>query len=136
MWDVAYGMLDVRCLSPDFCIMKLEHGAQSELRCRHHRVTNSFTFTSPALYRSPMAGRKFRKSYKKIQQESQKKNKEPKKSTTSMARKFCRFFSLSFLFVSLWLSGFCFSWQIASDIKFIYAKFARRLLSYCSAQNT
>lgn len=46
---------------------------------------------------------------------------------------FRRFF-LTYLYVSLFrisLSGFCFSRQIASDIKFIYAKFALRALSYC-----
>lgn len=115
-------MLDTRCLSPDFCIMKLEYGAQSELRCRHHRVTNSFTFTFPSLYHSPMAGRKM--------QENARRKKSRKRHNTVVARKCSTFFSLLF-FASLWLSALCFSWQIASDIKFIYAKFARRALSYC-----
>lgn len=102
--------------------MKLEYGAQSELRCRHHRVTNSFTFTFPSLYHSPMAGRKM--------QENARRKKSRKRHNTVVARKCSTFFSLLF-FASLWLSALCFSWQIASDIKFIYAKFARRALSYC-----
>lgn len=53
------------------------------------------------------------------------------KGTTQLWRGNVLRFSHFFFFASLWLSALCFSWQIASDIKFIYAKFARRALSYC-----
>jgi len=116
-------MLDTRCLSPDFCIMKLEYGAQSELRCRHHRVKFVYVHVPFPLSLAANGGAE---NAGKCEEE-----KKVGKGTTQLWRGNVLRFSHFFFFASLWLSALCFSWQIASDIKFIYAKFARRALSYC-----